>query len=192
MMCNQMPQYSNMPNMMPQYNNMPNNMPYNMPVNMPSNMPYSNDMQNYMPNTMMEVEDTDLQMMYPRAYFRLIPMVQVHCDKLEGKYGMFFCPSKEEFEEIIEDICEKFEKDIEDEDDEKEKEKDKKGKKDKCREDDFEQENDSRRPRPRPRPKYERGQVLRDLIGVVLLDELIGRRRRRRPYYGYGPSYGWW
>lgn len=185
---NQMPPCM-MWNQMPQYNNMLNNMPVNMPANMPNNMPYSNDMQqNFMPDTMMEVEDTDLKMMYPKAYFKLIPMVQVHCDKLEGKYGMFFCPSKEEFEEIIEDICEKFEKDIEDEDDEK----DKKGKKDKCREDDFEQGNDSRRPRPRPRPRYGRGQVLRDLIGVVLLDELIGRRRRRRPYFGYGPNYGWW
>jgi hypothetical protein len=166
MMWSQMPQYSNMP----QCNNMPNNMPYN---NMPDNT--------------MDVEDTDLKMMYPRAYFMLIPMIKSHCDKLEGKYGMFFCPSKDEMEDIIEDICKRFEKDIEDEDDEKEK----KGKKDKCREEDFDQENDSSR-RPRPRPRYGRRQALRDLVGVIFLGELLGRRQRRRPYYGYGPNYGWW
>jgi hypothetical protein len=150
------------------------------PCMMCNQMPQYNNTQ----NNMMDVEDKDLEMMYPKVYFKLMPMVKGHCDKLEGKYGMYFCPSKEEMEDIIEDICEKFEKDIDDEDDEKEK----KGKKDKCREDSFDYQSDDNKRRPR----YGRRRVLRDLVGIVLLDELLGRRRRRRPHYGYGPSYGWW
>lgn len=139
--------------------------------------PYNSMMQNQaMPMTMsnnMEVKMEEnnaggkqLEMMYPDIYFIILPHVKHHCDKMEEKHGKMHCPDKEEMKEIIEDICKKVEKDM-DEDD----------KKDECRD-------EERRPRP-----FGRGRLLRDLIGILLINELIGRRV---PYYGYGYNYGYW
>ena len=151
--------------------------------------PYSN---------MMVMEDKDLEMLYPKLYFNVIPIVKYHCDKIVMMYGTMYCPRKDEMEKILDDICEKLEKDIDKEEDEvsnknklinnsnnendDENNKCKKHKKDKCRED-FLEENSRRRRR------YDSRRLLRDFVGVVLVNELIGRRR---PYYNpyYGP-YGY-
>jgi hypothetical protein len=141
-------------------------------------MPMTNMPTNMMPMQSMPMEDKDLEMLYPKIYLSIIPMVRMHCDKMESKYGVFFCPSKKEMEDIIEEINERLEKDMDDDD-----EKCKKNKKDKCREEEYlgEYEEDTRQ-----RRRYSRRRLLKDLISIVLLGELLGRRHRRRPYYGYG------
>ena len=134
-----------------------------------------------MPANVMDMDDKDLEMMYPKAYFKLIPMVKVHCDRMEGKYGVFFCPSKIEMDNIVEDICKKFDKDEDDDD------KDKKHKKDKCREDNYAEsfEDDTRQ-----RRKFGRRRLLRNLVEIILLNELLERRRRRRPHHVYHGQHG--
>lgn len=39
------------------------------------------------------------------------------------------------------------------------------------------------------RPYYGRRRIFRDLLGIIVIGELL--RRRRNPYYGYGPGYGY-
>lgn len=161
MMWGQVPMMENNKNVMPMQN---------MPTNI---MPMPN-----MDAKIMPIEDKDLEGLYPKIYFSIIPMVRMHCDKLEGKYGEGVCPSKKEMEDIVEEISGKLEKDM-DEDNEKCK----KNKKDKCREDEYININEED---VRQRRRYGRRHLLKDLIGVLLVEELLGRRRRRRPYYGYG------
>ncbi len=135
---------------------------------------YNQMMQNYnMPmenNMAMKMEDNSanqkqLEMLYPEIYFVIFPHVKHHCDKMEEKHGKTHCPSKEDLKEMIEDVCKEIEKVMD------------KGEKsnNQCRE-------DERRPRP-----YGNGRLLRDLVGIMFINELIGRRP---PYYGSG--YGYW
>ena len=60
----------------------------------------------------------------------------------------------------------------------------KKNKKDnKCREDES---LDGYEDDMRQRHRFGRRRLFRDLIRILLLEELLGRRRRRRPQHGYG------
>ncbi|MDP4089428.1 MAG: hypothetical protein Q8930_09200 [Bacillota bacterium] len=152
-------------NQMMQNQNMPMMQNQNMPMMQNQNMPMG--MEN---NMGMKMEDNapekQIEMLYPEIYFIILPHVKHHCDKIEEKHGKMHCPHKEEMKEIVEDICKKVEKDLGEED-----------KKDECRDED-------RRPRP-----YGRGRLLGDLVGILFLNELIGRRP---PFYGYGYNYGYW
>lgn len=51
-----------------------------------------------------EDEDRDLEMLYPQIYFRVMPLVMHHCDHLESKHGVMYCPTKGELSEISDDI----------------------------------------------------------------------------------------
>jgi hypothetical protein len=137
---------------------------------MPMNMPMTQD--NMMNMNKGAVEERQIEMLYPHSYYIIYPHVRAHCDKLEQKHGKMYCPSKEEFEKILEDICDKVEKELEDDEDKKDKDKDD------CREEER-----------RRRRRYNRRRLLGDLAGVILIGELLGRRQ---PYYGpgyYGPGY---
>ncbi len=122
---------------------------------------------------MMDYEDdNDLEMMYPEISNRVRPMVVMHCNLLEKKYGPMCRPSHKELDEICEDMYEKI-KDRLDRDDD-----------DHHDHDHHEHDDDCYRQRRR----YGRRRALNDLFRVLLLGELIGRRRRRRrrrPHYGY-------
>lgn len=125
-----------------------------------------NMQQPMMMEPMMDMEEEQLKMMYPKVYIKIMPLVKHHCDKHEEEHGTTHCPSRED----IEDMCDKIYKKIKDDLDEE------------CGEDD---DDDDMRVR-----RYGRRRAVRDLITVLLLGELIGRRRRRRrrprPYYwGY-------
>jgi hypothetical protein len=106
---------------------------------------------------MMDMEEEQLKMMYPRIYGKIMPHVKYHCDRYEDSYGTMSCPSREHIENMSDDIYKKVEKDFDDE-----------------YSDDVD-EGDERLDR-----QFGGGLFGRDLINILLLRELIGRRRRRR------------
>jgi hypothetical protein len=111
------------------------------------------------------VAEKQLEMMYPESYYIIYPHVRHQCDMMEEKHGKGHCPCKEDIEKALDEICEKSEKELEYCEDKKDEDK----------------EDDKRRRR------YGRRRLLRDLAGVILINELIGRRD---PFYGpiYGPA----
>lgn len=111
--------------------------------------------------------DNDLEMMYPKICNKVRPMVMRHCDLLERKYGPMCKPSHKELDEICEDMYEKIKNRLDKDDD-----------------DDHGHHDNCYRQRRR---RYGRRGALNDLFRVLLLGELIGRRRRRRrpSHYGY-------
>jgi hypothetical protein len=153
--------------------NMPmcNNHMMNMPMtNMPMmNMPMMNMPMHEVP--MLDEEDddndNDLKRLYPKIYIRIYPMVKHHCDMMEAMHGTMYCPSKEELDHISEEMCDMYEehhKDDHDDDD------------DDCKDDDKRQGR-----------RHGRRRAIDDLIRILFIRELHGRRRRRRrPHHGYG------
>lgn len=129
-------------------------------------------------NPVMKADDNEdniaaLEKMYPEIYNSMYPMVKSECDMMDEKHGKHHCPSREELDAMRDRILKKL--DIE------------------CKDDDEDYcENGSHRDSyyriPRP---YGGRRAVRDLTDILLLRELIGRRRP--PYYGppYGrPPYG--
>lgn len=118
----------------------------------------------------------DLERRFPPIYGRIYPWVNYFCCDMELKHGDDYEPSREDIKDIVEKIYDKIKDDLDDDDDHDHKHRD-----------------DTRV------PLYYGGRgYLNDLIGVVLLGELIGRRdhrrrrprrRRRRPHYGYPYGY---
>lgn len=117
-------------------------------------------------------DDRDLEGLYPEIYHAFLPMIRKHCDKMEGKHGEMHMPSREEIEDILEDIL-------------------------------NEMDHDANKMKSRDMDEvmlrqYPDRRLLRDLLGIIFVDELRGRRRRRRrrgrpiPPYGrpgYYPGY---
>lgn len=113
-------------------------------------------------------DDRDLEEMYPRIYHAVLPMIQKHCDHMEEKHGEMHTPDNKEMEEMLEDILSEVEQDM-----------------------NNMKRNDVEDGLVR---QYPDRRFLRDLLGIVFVDELRGRRRRRRrrrrPYPPYGrPGY---
>lgn len=132
-------------------------------------MPNYNQPAYQMPNMPVMVEgEKQIEMLYPQSYYIIYPHVRYHCDMLERKHGKNYCPTKEEMEDILEDIFKKVEKELDKEDEDKKD-------KDHCRGEE----------RKRKRP-YDGRRLLNDLIGVILIGELLDRRR---PFYGQGYWY---
>ena len=103
-----------------------------------------------------------LKKMYPKIYIILFPMVKNHCDKIEAKHGAMYCPGTDEMDRMCTEICDKYEEYYKDED---------------CdRSDDEDMRQRRRRGRRGP---------LRNLIRILFIKDLIGRRRRRRFHHGY-------
>ena len=180
-------------NIMPYGMNMPNTMamPYENMMPMPNQgnvMPYENMMampQPYNPNMvapqfncpmsqfvcpmpiqpmhlpMVTMDDEELEKMYPKTYNIVNPVVQSYCDKMDVMSN----PTKEQLDEICEKIC----KDVE-------------GEVDKI----VAAENKENKRQLGFGGRF----ILRDLTRILLLRELI-RRRRFFGYPGYGfPGYG--
>lgn len=114
--------------------------------------------------------DDDLERRFPPIYNRIYPWVNYYCCEMELKHGYDHEPSREELEEIIENIYDKV-KDYLDDD-----------------HDDHKHRDDDR--------QFGFGfggrGLGRDFIGTLLLAELLGRRdhRRRRPRRRRRPHHG--
>ncbi len=154
-----------------------------------SNKPYMQMMnlpQQYEP--MMEMPQEQLESMFPRCYYIIYPEVCRHCDRLISKKGTMYNPSRQELDNIVDDIDNRVGQDVEAE-----------------YEDNDYSENVEAMNISDNNPKEKgrqfggfyggRRRFRRDLISIVLLRELM--RRRRRPHYGYGygypgGGYGWY
>ena len=80
---------------------------------------------------------------------------------IESMHGAMYCPSKEEMEHMCKEVYEKHHRD--------------------CENDDERNDNDDVR-----QILGSRRGLTQDLIRILLIRNLLGRRRRRRrPYYGY-------
>jgi len=151
-----------------------------------SNKPYMQMMnlpQQYEP--MMEMPQEQLESMFPRCYYIIYPEVYRHCDRLVSKKGTMYTPSRQELDNIVDDIDNRVGQDVESE----------------YEDNDYsgnvEAMNISDNPKESGRQfggfHGGRRRFRRDLISIVLLRELL--RRRRRPPYGYGypgGGYGWY
>jgi hypothetical protein len=116
------------------------------------------------PMPMLEDDDDDLRKLYPTIYTRMYPIVRHHGDMMESKYGPMYSPTKDEMERICKQICDKYEDYHDDDDDD---------------DDDRNEDEDIRQRRRRRRRRSNE-----DLIRILLIRDLLGRRRRRHDY-GY-------
>ena len=127
-------------------------------------MPYANVMgiSNQM-YPMMEMPEQQLNAMYPRTYHMIYPQIVRACDTMDMNHGPMHMPNHDEVENMVEDVVGKVENDI----------------------DVVLKENENQR-----QLGYGGRRLLRDLTGILLIRELIRRRRRPQYPYGYGPGYG--
>ena len=128
-----------------------------------------------MPYNPMMGED-QLEGMYPRVYAIVYPRVQYHVHMMHMKHGFMHIPDREELEEMNENIYKDIEHDMDhyfDEDEYEDEERER-------------EEDGTRQYHPRPR----RRRFGRDLITILLLRELLGRRRPY-PYGNYGGYMGY-
>ena len=114
---------------------------------------------------MVTMPEQQLEKMYPRVYYVVYPVVTQHCDMMDSKYGNMYIPEAKEVERMIDDIYVKVETDVT-----------------------VAVREDSKESDDRQLGLGGRG-LLRGLIGVLLIRDLL--RRRRRPIFGfpYGYSY---
>lgn len=138
------------------------------------NSPYYRQNTNYLPQyyqmmsfypTMrmpaMEDKDGDLKMLYPKIHIMLYPMVKHHCEMMVSMYGTMYCPSMEEMENVSREICEEHEKHHRDDENDYN-----------LNEDDY----------TRQRRRFNRRRGVQDLVKILIIRELLGRRN----YGGYG------
>lgn len=117
---------------------------------------------------MMNMPEQQLEQMYPKIYFVVFPVVQRHCDMMDMNHGCTHVPCREEIEEMSERVCKEVEGEVETIMSQERSE------------DDRQLGFGGRR-------------VLRNLVEILLIRELL-RRRRFGNFYGgfYGgyPGYG--
>ncbi len=165
---------------MPNWNN-DNNAPNIQAMNIP---------QKYAP--MMEMPQEQLEAMYPRCYYIIHPEVCRHCDNFVSQFGNMYTPSRQQLDEMVDNIDNSVGEDVDaDYRDEELGYDDYYG-----YEDGYSgsyEYYDEREP-----DGYGGGfgggfggrrRFRRDLISILLLRELL---RRRRPYYGYPGGHGWY
>ena len=108
-------------------------------------------------------EDGDLRRLYPKIYIRLYPMVKHHCDMMISMHGLMYCPDKDEMDYICKEMCDNYEEHYKDDDDD----------------DDDHRNDEDDNMRQRRRRTRRRG--IQNLLRVLLIRELLGRRH----YGGY-------
>ena len=103
-----------------------------------------------------------LEAMYPQCYYIINPVVERTCDEMVSHYGHMYTPTREQLDSMVDRIYGQVEADV--------------------------NEAFSRSPNEDERQFFGGGRrVLRDLISILLIRNLI---RRRRPFFGYSPFYG--
>ena len=118
---------------------------------------------------MFEIPQDQLEAMFPKCYYIIYPEVNHHCDMLNKMYGTMYNPSRKQLEEIVDEIDNSVGSYVDAE----------------YQEDDHDTEN-------RQFGHFGSGsrrRFRRDVISILLLRELL---RRRRPHYygGYPLHYG--
>jgi hypothetical protein len=113
----------------------------------------------------MMMPEQQLTAMYPKCYNIIYPQIMRQCDIIDASNGPMNVPTNEQMERAVDDIVNKVEKDV-----------------------DAVLMNEYQSAENR-QLGYGGRRILRDLAGILLIRELI-QRRRRPPYYGY-PGYGY-
>ncbi len=176
---------------------------------MPNN--WSNEQYMHMMNIpkqyepMMEMPQEQLESMFPRCYYIIFPEVSRHCDRMIAKKGIMYTPTREQLEEMVDDIDNRVGQDVEaeyEDDDENQNLESYNYQKDNDYQDiepyHYGKDNDYQDIEPYQYGKDKgdrqfgffgggfgrRRRFRRDLISIILLRELL--RRRRRPHQGFG------
>lgn len=115
-------------------------------------------------------DDDDLERMYPEMYYKIYPMIKMHCDRIERKCGWMESPTDKDLDEACEDMYENIKDYLEEMDE-------------------YDKDDDNYYSR---QYSYGRRRPMNDFFRILLIRELLGRRRRCRrcrrpmmPYYGY-------
>lgn len=116
---------------------------------------------------MMEMPQDQLESMYPKCYYIIYPEVNRHCDMFNKMYGTMYNPSRKQLEEIVDEIDNSVGSYVDAE----------------------YQERDENYTENRQFGLGSRRRFRRDLISILLLRELL-RRRRPNYYGGYPLHYG--
>ncbi len=121
---------------------------------------------------MMEMPQDQLESMYPKCYYIIYPEVNRHCDMLNKIYGTMYNPSRKQLEEIVDEIDNSVGSYVDAEYQEQD-----------------ENDTENRQFGVGYFGHGSRRRFRRDLISILLLRELL---RRRRPHYygGYPLHYG--
>ncbi len=159
-----------------------------------SNNPYMHMMnlpQKYEP--MMEMPREQLESMFPRCYYIIYPEVCRHCDRIISKKGTMYTPSREEMENIVDDIDNRVGHEVEAEYEDNEYAEYAENPETMGAFENLKKDDDERQFGFGGGFFGGRRRFRRDLISIILLRELL--RRRRRPHfrygYGYPGEYGW-
>ena len=128
---------------------------------------------------MLTMPEEQLERMYPQIYYIVNPVVVRQCDRMDDTYGMDYTPTREELERITDEIILNIDAMVRIEMPEG-------SRSDLC-------ENPGGNPNRNPNGNPDG--FLRGLVGVLLIRELLDRRRsrrfgRRRGFYSdYYPGY---
>lgn len=110
---------------------------------------------------MMTMPEQQLENMYPNIYNIINPVVENHCDNMDMKYGKMYTPTKEQLEATTDKILAEVENDV-----------------------------DATIAKEVGTAERQFGfggrRLLRGLVGILLIRNLIGRRRRP---FGFSPGY---
>jgi hypothetical protein len=108
---------------------------------------------------MMTMPQEQLEMMYPRVYFIVFPAVQMHCDMMGIRPGMMFTPTRQQLDSMVDGIYRSVEGQID-------------------MEDDTMGDMETRQIFPGAGFGFGFGRrrFFRDLIGILLIRELLRRR----------------
>lgn len=117
---------------------------------------------------MMEMPQEQLESMYPKCYYIIYPEIRRHSDMFCAQYGTMYTPSRKQLEVMVDEIDNSVGSYVDAE---------------------YQEKNDTENRQlgfagsfgPSSRRRFRR-----DLITILLIRELLGRRR---PNYGY-PYYG--
>ncbi len=121
---------------------------------------------------MMEMPQDQLESMYPKCYYIINPEVNRHCDMFNKMYGTMYNPSRKQLEEIVDEIDNSVGSYVDAE---------------------YQEQDENATENRQFGVGYwghgSRRRFRRDLISILLLRELM---RRRRPHYygGYPLHYG--
>jgi hypothetical protein len=108
------------------------------------------------------IQTMDLEAMYPQVYYKVYPYVKNYCDMVGIKHGMMFSPTKEQMDMMVDNIYNQVQPMVDMPEDEM-------------------KDMENTRPIVFGPAVFGGRRFLRDIIGILLIQELLNRRP-----YGYG------
>lgn len=107
-------------------------------------------------NRMLVMPEEQLERMYPQIYYIVNPIIIRQCDIMDGAYGTSYIPTREELENITDNIVSEVDGRV-----------------------NVEMPQGNNNPNGNPNGDPRGNPFLRGLVGTLLIRELLGRRRHR-------------